>query len=249
MTLSIEEIMRHNAELMRSFVAPILVYNAGEKIAANWLTGGTAFLAQTDEKRFLVSANHVFAEINSLKANMDIVVLLGGNGCEPMDVSRWPVCDRDESIDICTIEVPEEFDVSSLNKKFFKSEIWPHPRARETDRAFIIGYPAVHRSGTQDTIDIRLCPIDDFVTDSGPRRFTIADEKDERQPFFMSEGFDVPKSFGGMSGSPVFRMIEDSRPEFIGTFIEGGEGLRAPLFAAHADFIKIDGRLDRTRIP
>ncbi len=249
MTINTDEIMHHNAELMRPFVAQILVYGATETIAANWLTGGTAFLAQTDEKRFLITANHVFAEIDTLKANSSIVTLLGGNGCEPLDISSWPVLDRSKSADICTIEVPTDFDSKHLKKEFFSLQNWPSPRAQKGDRAFILGYPAVHRSGTKNTVDIRLCPINDFVTDVGPRRFTIADERDERQPFYMAEGFDVPESFGGMSGSPVFRMIENSRPEFIGTFIEGGDGLRAALFSAHADFIKIDGTLDHIQIP
>lgn len=249
MTINAEDILRHNTELMRPFVAPVLVYERSERDAAQWLTGGTVFLAETDEKRFLVTANHVFAEIDRLRESMQVVVFLGGNGCEPFEISSWPILDRDKSIDICTIEVPREFDAARLNKRFFEINGWPHLRAQPHDAVFIIGYPAAHRSGTKNRVDIRLCPISDFVTDVGPRRFTVADEEELRRPFLKSDGLEVPESFGGMSGSPAFRMIENARPEFIGTFIEGGEGLRAPLFLAHAEFIQRDGKLDHSRIP
>ncbi len=249
MTLNPSEVMQHNAELLSPFIAPILIYRQGEMNAANWLTGGTAFFAQTIENRFLVTAEHVYAEIDILRQQHSLTIFLCGNGCEPVNISQWGILGRDDFVDICTIQIPEDFDPVLLNKRFFDLDDWPHMRAQRLDSALIIGYPAEHRSGDTNSIQIRITPINDFVTDVGPRRFTIADENEEREVLLNANNFSVPNCFGGMSGSPIFRMIEDSRPEFIGVFSEGGDGLRAVFFGAHAEFISTDGRLDYNLIP
>ena len=164
-------------------------------------------------------------------------------------MSDWKILDRDASIDICVFEIPNDANLERLNKKKFELQTWPHTRAALRDNALIIGYPAEHRSGSSNEIHVRITPINDFVTDVGPRRFTIADEQDEREVLLNPEGFSVPAHFGGMSGSPVFRMLTDAKPEFIGVFSEGGDGLRAAFFCAHADFILPTGKLDFGRIP
>lgn len=241
--------MQHNVLMLSPFTAPILVYRQGETNAANWLTGGTAFLARTDQNQFLVTAEHVMAEIDNLRTQYPITVFLGGNGCAPANISEWGILDRDSYVDICTVQIPHGFDPITLNKRFFDLEDWPHQRARVQDIAMILGYPAEHRGGSDNSIDIRQTPISDFVSDVGPRRFTMADQNEEREVLLNPEGFSVPSCFGGMSGSPIFRMIEDARPEFIGVFSEGSGGLRGTFFGAHADFIATDGRLDQSRIP
>lgn len=241
--------MQHNALILSPFTAPILVYRQGETNAANWLTGGTAFIARTEQNQFLVTAEHVMAEIDNLRTQHPITVFLGGNGCAPANISEWDILDRDSHVDICTLQIPHGFDPTTLNKRFFDLEDWPHQRARIQDNAMILGYPAEHRSGLGSSIEIRQTPISDFVSDVGPRRFTMADQNEEREVLLNPEGFSVPSCFGGMSGSPIFRMIEDARPEFIGVFSEGSGGLRGTFFGAHADFIATDGRLDQCRIP
>ncbi len=248
MTLSPSEVMLRNVQMLSPFIAPILVYRQGEANAANWLTGGTAFIARTDRNRFLVTAEHVIAEIDHLRLQYPITIYLGGNECRPFDISDWNILGRDDYVDICTLQIPEEFDPVLLNKKYFDLNDWPHPRAQMQDLAFIIGYPAEHRTGVINSISIRISPIMDFVTDVGPRRFTIADEKEEREVMLITDDFHDLNCLGGMSGSPIFRMIEDARPEFIGLFSEGGDGIRA-LFGAHADFISADGHLDYGRLP
>jgi hypothetical protein len=168
-------------------------------------------------------------------------MLLGGHACSPVNITEWPIlaCDRDS--DVCTLQVPETFDPRTLNKNFFELTGWPHHRAQVSDKAFIIGYPAEHRTGSPDEILFRITPISDFVTDAGPRRFTIADESAERQILYNPESLTVPEHFGGMSGSPAFRMIEGAAPEFIGILVESSDGLGAAFFCAHVDFILDNG--------
>ena len=175
--------------------------------------------------------------------------MVGGNNCSPVNISTWPILDRDNFVDICTIEVPADFDESCLNKQFFDLIDWPHQAASENDVGFIIGFPGQHRSGEERSVITRILPICDFVTDVGPRKFTIADEHNERQVLLDLAKLGVPETYGGMSGSPVFRLREMGRPDFIGVFTSGSDGINAAFFCSHANFIASDGRLDHRRIP
>ena len=249
MPLNASEIMEHNVKLLSPYIAPILVYKHGEQDASKWLTGGSVFLAKTVDNSFLVTADHVVREIESLRAQGPILVVLAGPGSEPIDITEWPVIARDKDIDICILQVPSDFDASSIAKELFELRNWPHRQAEIGDKALIMGYPSLHREGTRNTVRIKITPISDFVTDVGPRRFTMADETDEREVLLNPNGIEIPAHFGGMSGSPVFRMIEGARPEFIGVFSEGGDGLSAALFCAHASFILASGGLDYSMLP
>ncbi|MHB1586803.1 MAG: hypothetical protein ACYCRH_03520 [Acidiferrobacteraceae bacterium] len=241
--------MRHNAEVLSPFIAPILVYEGDEQHANNWLTGGTVFFALTTENRFLVTADHVMRAIDALRQQHPIRMMLCGHACAPVNIAEWSVIARDSGVDICTLQVPGTFNPEMLNKRFFELANWPHPQAQVLDKAFIIGYPAEHRSGSSNDVQSRITPICDFVSDVGPRCFTMADQSEEREVLLNPENLSVPEHFGGMSGSPVLRMIENSRPELIGILSEGGGGLGAPFFCAHANFILSNGSLDIRRMP
>jgi hypothetical protein len=243
------EVMLHNAEMLRVFISPILVYKRGETNAAKWLTGGTILFARHGLYRFLVTAEHIFSEIEKLRNGEEIVIMLGGIGCEPVDITRWKYIDRDDFVDICTVEVPNDFNASCLNKEFFDLLEWPHPRGAPKESAMIIGYPSAHRSVTERSVEAKIIPICDFVTDAGPRRFTVADECDERELLLDLAQLGVPAHFGGMSGSPVFRLVENARPDFIGVFTGGSDGMRGAFFCSHSDFILPSGLLDWGRIP
>lgn len=249
MAMNPTEMMQHNADILSAFIAPILVYERGETNAAKWITGGTAFFARTADTRFLVTADHIYKEIDDQRLEREVVLFLGGRDCQPINISDWPILDRDDYSDICTVKVPVSFDESILGKRFFELVNWPHERATQGNAAFIIGYPGAHRTGTDTSVNIRIAPICDFVTDVGPRKFTVADESEEREVLLNSENLDVPEHFGGMSGSPAFRIGENERPEFIGIFSTGSGGLRGAFFCSHADFILPDGRLDFRKIP
>jgi hypothetical protein len=78
-----------------------------------------------------------------------------------------------------------------------------------------MGYPATHRQGYETTINARILPICDFATDVGPRRFTIADESEGRRILINPESLTFPTHVGGMSGSPVFKVSDNTIPDFV----------------------------------
>lgn len=249
MTAEAPETIRRTAEHLAKFIVPILAYPTEERNPARWLTGGTCLMVSSPDARFLVTAEHVIAEIDALRGVRPIALLLCIPGRDPLDISRWEILDRDNFVDICTIEIPPEFDVSTSEKRILEIPEWPRPRAQTGDLVHVVGYPAAHRRGTDSSIRFRITPLNDYVSDVGPRKFTVADENAEREVLFNPENLLIPEHFGGMSGAPAFRLRSSERPEFIGIYSTGGDGLRGAWFLSHADFILSNGKLDQLAIP
>jgi hypothetical protein len=136
----------------------------------NWL-----FL-QTQNHRLLVTAYHVLEEIKRISTSQGCLIFIGGNACEPICISGWRTIDGDREIDICTIQVPEDFDAGSLGKQFYYASDWPPIRPTEGECAIIVGYSAEHRAGTENSVLARAAILSDFITHTSVLRFTIADE-------------------------------------------------------------------------
>ena len=176
-------------------------------------------------------------------------MLLGGAGTAPIDITEWTILARDDSLDVCTIQVPSGFDSVVLNKRFFHVADWPPVEAEIGSEMLIMGYPAAHRVGSELVINARILPICDFVTNVGPRRFTVADESHQREILINPDKLEFPAHLGGMSGAPVFRLFMESEPAFLGIFTEGSDGIRGAYFCTHAYFLQSNGELDIARIP
>ena len=248
MQSNLSDAQRNQIERLLPFVVPILVYPRANPGVENWITGGTALLAHTDQSRFLITADHVVHEIIDLRAKQEIVVILGINSGF-IEISDWPIIAHDDFVDICTIQVPSDSEADGLNKSLFDLEKWPPSFAQRDDQALMLGFPDAHRYGYEKTINTRVLPIFDFVTDVGPRRFTIADENEQREILVNPDNLDFPTHLGGMSGSPVFKIRDNTHPELLGVLSEASDGMRGANFCSYAQFLLPDGKLDFTRIP
>ena len=244
-----QESLHREIEMLVPFIASVLVYPSTATHIGEYVTGGSVLLACSATHRFLVTAEHVIRKIDALRGKSKIVVLLGGAGAAPINITDWPVIDRSQLVDICTIGIPETFSPSEINKQFFQVKNWPPRLAEVEDRVIIVGYPAAHRASHGKTLNTRYLPIQDFVTDVGPRRFTVADEFGTREIAINPEKLEFPDHVGGMSGSPAFRVNEIDAPEMLGVFSEGSDGLRGTYFCAHANFLNADGKLAQSRLP
>jgi hypothetical protein len=247
-----EEVRRQIEFLVPSllpYVAPVLVYPRVGPGIDGWITGGTVLLARTETNRFLITADHVVVKIDELRKRSDVIVLLGGIDAPPIDITLWPTLTQDNFTDVCTIQVPRDFEAGELNKDFFELDVVLSTRAAVGDQALILGFPAAHRCASGNKINARVLPILDYVTDVGARRFTIADENDQREILINPDNLSFPDHLGGMSGSPVFRIAEASSPTLMGIFSEGGDGLRGAYFCSHANFLLPDGNLDANALP
>jgi hypothetical protein len=239
MPVSSTDALRTLIERLLPFVAPVLVYPLEDSGVENWIpAGGSAILVSTDQNRFLITADHIVCKIDALRTQREIVVLLGGTSTAPIDISNWPTLAHDDFVDICTIQVPPEFEAEELRKTFFVLDRWPPTQAEKGDQVIIMGYPAAHRQGYERTINTRILPI-----------CTIADENEGRTTPINPDSLAFPTHLGGMSGSPVFKVSDKTIPDFVGIFSEGSDGFRGAYFCSHAHFLLPSGHLDFTRIP
>jgi hypothetical protein len=248
MRSDLADALKKHVEYLLPFVVPILVYPRVNPGLKNWITGGTGLLAHTRQNRFLITADHVINEIRTLRESREIVVLIGRKSAFT-EISNWPIVAHDDFIDICTLQVPSDFEAGDLNKEFFDLEKWPPSFAQKGDQALMLGFPAAHRIAHEDKINTRVLPILDLVTDVGPRRFTIVDENEQLEIVINPDKLEFPTHLGGMSGSPVFKVRANTSPELLGVFCEGGDGMRGARFCSHAKFLLPDGTLDFTIVP
>lgn len=243
------EALRKEIEGLLPYVVSILAYPWENPPIDGWLTGGSALLARSGKQRFLVTADHVIREVEALRKQRRIAFLLGGVHAAPEEVSDWEVLDRDAMLDICSLSVPDTFCPSQINKTFFDIGDHAPPMATVGDKVLIVGYPAAHRVGSGNVINARCLPIQDFVTDVGPRRFTVADETQSREIAINPSGLTFPEHVGGMSGSPAFRLNDPGNVALLGVFSQASDGLQGTFFCTHATFLCSDGRIDRSRLP
>lgn len=184
-----------------------------------------------------------------LRKKREIVVLLGGTSAPPIDISDWPVIDRNPRLDVCIIQVPANFDPKTINKSFHEVNFAECVRVSVNDEAIIIGFPRAHRSAVGSVINTRMLPVIDFVRSVSEERFVIADENNERQVLINPSGLQVPEHMGGASGAPVFRLMLDAKFELIGIFTGGSDGLHGVYFCAHANFVSNTGHIDTLQLP
>jgi hypothetical protein len=240
---------RRKIESLLPYVAPVLVHPRISRGFEGWITGGTTLLVRTETNRFLITADHFVTKIDELREESDIVVLLGGTDAPPIDITLWTTIARDSFTDICTIQMPHDFEAAGINKYIFELDLTQSTRAAVGDQALILGFPMSHRHTSGNKINTRVLPIMDYVTDVGARRFTIADENNQREILINPDNLSFPDHLGGMSGSPVFRIAESDSPALMGMFCESGKGLRGPYFCSHVNFLLSDGSFDINAVP
>jgi hypothetical protein len=126
-------------------------------------------------RRFLITADHFVAKTDQLQQKSGALALLAIPGASLIDITKWPVIARDDYVDLCTIQVPDESESTALGGHYFFLDLLQAPRASIGDQALILGFPQLHRGVSgENRINTRVSPIVDHVTDVADRRFTIA---------------------------------------------------------------------------
>lgn len=239
--------IQHNSRLITPVVVPILHYAATAKCASDWTSGGTGLLVNTGEMNLLITAAHVMEGDFGNFGSGEIVTLIGGEGFEPVNISTWNVIARCNSLDICTIEVPDEFNPETIGKRFCKPRNWPCQRVTRAEEAFFIGYPRAHRSGDSTDIVCGATLISEFVASVSGDRFVLVNEDAPRHVELLNGYTIIPEHFGGMSGAPVFVHRDDGWLEPVGLFVEGN-GKDSPYLCAYLDNVLPNGSFTQARI-
>jgi len=231
--------------MIKPFSAPFLFLHEHTK---NKLAGcgGTAFLWQTMEGKFIVSAAHVWLELvkqrDARRGRMSI-----GIGMHPRVVSLLeaePV-DINEELDLVVLRAPAEITERMGNKAFYRTNTWPLAPALDGETLGVLGFPGELRRPRGLTIETNSFYYENMCAVSA-RSILIGAFQDELPVTVTHTDRAVKpmKSFGGISGAPVF-VLRAGQPVWVGVVKRGaaGSGAEAGLQATHAHFIQTDGRL------
>jgi len=249
--MNIEDALKHNTEQVQPCIAPLMIYPKKDDLGADEsLRGGTCFFVRSEFGLFLITADHVYREVEAC-GDESIPLILAPNASQPVDISDWKLASSCSFLDIAVVKVPEGFELESIGKDAFTYRSSPDARVAVQESVFFVGFPGELRCADRKTFIARMLPCMDFVTTVNDRAFFMSDEALERKSTSFEPGIEKIESFGGLSGSPML-VVRDGNFELVGVFIEGGfqeEGIHSPFRGAHFDFINPDGSLDEMRIP
>lgn len=246
-----QEDFEYNAKQIQPCIAPLMIYPSRPDAGADdWVCGGTCFFVKSGTVNFLVTAAHVYDEVENCGEEFS-PLLLPVNGSQPVDISTWKLISKSDFIDIAVVEVPQDFQLSSIGKEAFNYNASQDTRGAVQESVFFMGYPGEHRTTDRSNFLARILLCMDFITSVNERAFFMSDDLRERTSDSFDPSISDIKNFGGLSGAPMV-VVRDGVFELVGIFIEGGfqeEGVHSPFRGAHFDFIKSDGSIDELRIP
>ena len=210
---------------------------------------GTICYVDTGEKTLGITANHVYtgepSYLSDLEAyNGSVHAQFGGNTIYPE--KRFIAGDK--KLDIATFDVPPVFVSASEVKVIHKPATWPPPPLQQGELVIYGGYPgALKEPGTNEIV----WPFQSFtwkVTDVTETNIVLhVDFPNLYWPGHEEEK--INDVLGGVSGGPVFRIIEIPegtqmrvRFELVGIVYEVHESLQV-VRARHIQHIRADGSL------
>jgi len=212
---------------------------------------GTAAFVNTGSTKIVVTNSHVYRRFKELQqAETSFRMFLTGSVQHQVLELRdeYILADGGHAVDLAVFSFPNADQVELIGKEYFKADPWPAPRVQEGASAVIIGFQGTHRQVGETTLTVNLTAICDRVTASSTRHLILVDEDLARVSVKVNQSLGELGPLGGMSGSPVFTMDKESHANLVGFLYETGEGADATVFAAHADLLTSEGKLDYNRI-
>jgi hypothetical protein len=217
-----------------SHTASVFWHDASGDVCHN----GTLSFVDTGTAKLAITADHVFtAYLEDLAAGRVFECQFGGVPVRPEAM----LIARDAKLDVATFRMPSVG--MSHNVFFHTAGTWPPRPPAAGEWLFYAGYPGTHRVERSRTIDHGLETLFGPVTDvNGSTIAFLLDFEALHWPLHDHEA--INQRLGGMSGGPVFRLIEEglTRLEFVGIVYEHGETFEL-VFARSAAAICADGTL------
>ena len=112
-------------------------------------TNGTAFILDTGEEIFVVTAAHVFEDYVKAKNNGEVI------SCQLSNIDfeleeRLISCLGSKSMDIATFSITAE-EIERIDKNVLNGsqKIWPPALPNEGESLIVAGFPGVEAGGTQ----------------------------------------------------------------------------------------------------
>jgi len=239
-----EEVLKQYLAIATSYSIPIFWGNSDSGINSN----GTAFILDTGERTFVVTAAHVFRSYVEQKQNGEV------DFCQLSEIdfdleSRLISIPESEEIDIATFDISqEEIKQVGANTLRGSNQSWPPSRPSENNMVVVSGFPGLERLRKEDDYySFGYYCFNTPINSISNRHFGCSFDrkywKDALGKGFPPENYDM----GGISGAPAIALVK-SEAEVVSWRLAGivyeataSEMLGEIMFAHHADLIDPDG--------
>jgi hypothetical protein len=239
-----EEVLKQYLKIAASYSMPIFWGDINSGISAN----GTAFILDTGERVFVVTAAHVYRSYIRQKKMMEV------NFCQLSGIefdleSRLISVPESEGIDIATFEITQhEIDSIGANILRGSNSEWPPRRPCEENMVVVSGFPGLERLRKEDDYySFGYYCFNTPVSSVSNRHFGCSFDRkywiDALGKGLPPENYDM----GGISGAPVIALIK-SEAGIVSWMLAGivyeavaTEMCGEIMFAHHADLVGLNG--------
>jgi hypothetical protein len=212
------------------------------------LGNGTLFVVHTGKRVIGVTAAHVYRGwARDAESHRFVLPQFGGFPSNPL--GRLIECN--DKLDLATFLLSEQY-ATFMGRLIHHVPTWPPPPAKHGDIFLYGGFPGILKEVHKDNAAVDY-PFQSFI------QWRFADLTDQHivlEPDYPNiywpghDGEQINTQPGGMSGGPVFRLIETSLPgggvkprlEVIGVIMEYHESLQI-IVARRVEFIDARGML------
>jgi hypothetical protein len=222
-------------QMAAMYSSPVILTTPNDRSVYHNASG---FLFKPAERTFLVTNAHVIDDgYDPLReAHPDMVMVFANRVVEPTLVSK----NSDKDVDLAVIDVGDiEFDKeapgywgsTAAKLTTYVPPSWPLGSPKEGESSVIVGWPAKFRTHETGGTEFAAFPmLGQAITSVGDKWFALPIDRDQ----LISSDFDpnneaatTEKSFGGMSGTPVFALhrLGISPLQLVGVVRDYGCGL------------------------
>lgn|SRR5262249_44011432 len=222
---------------------------------ATILHNGSVCYLNTGGAELGITADHVLAQYLADLARFGTQAVecqFGGSTIK----AEERILARNDTLDVATLSVPEVFVTAAFQSPRTQHKPLNWPPARVVTDEFVLygGYPGVLREDNVQTADLPFQWIAGGVSDVSAQTIVLQPGFETLTWLNPEPGKKFNRDFGGMSGGPVFRVVDEAivRLELVGfihqftfdtdeNFKPTGDG--HALLAKHADFVRRDGMI------
>jgi hypothetical protein len=216
----------------------------------NVANNGTAFILDTGERTFVVTAAHVFKDYIEAKTNVGII------SCQLSNIEfeleeRLISCVGPKTMDIATFSITEK-EIKRINKSVLRGsqKMWPPAQPNEGESVIVAGFPGVERIGKDDhEFSFGLVCFNTPVSSVSDRHFGCLFEREYWIDTFGNGFPEELYNLGGISGAPVIA-LEKSVGNIVTWRLAGvvyeanaSEMMGEISFVHHSRFISTDGTI------
>ena len=241
-----EEVRNEYLKIAGNYSIPIF-WTDSKDVPSN----GTAFVLNTGQNTFVVTAAHVYEDYITAKAEGTIIPCQLSN--IEFDLEERRISNNDsESMDIATFSISDD-EITSLNKSVLhgSQSSWPPAQPNVGEAVVVAGYPGIETIEKKEhEYSFGLHCFNTPVSSVSPRHFGCSFE---RQYWVDVFGQGLPEELydlGGISGAPALALVKSDSGivswRLAGVVYEAkaSETLGEIILAHHAEYINPDGTVN-----